>query len=202
MLQEFLFQWVPWAFNKVYDGTAFVKRVFYAALSEAMNGSAWLFLDNVPIPIPAHLFDLSQVHSIRWEATTNPLLFKAPGHEGTPARHLSLLSFVVTIPGERSIDLSNWINDVKWAGPHEPTSSDIFLLWCCQSGKPYFSKLSAASVTFLNEMGDEKTEDLKANIQHVCNGNHLRREAPPPDPDTGYTDSDRFVDAVFSSSGC
>ena len=201
MLQEFIFEWVPWAFNKAYDGSLFVKRVFYAALSEAMNGNTWLFLDNVPIPIPAHLFDSSQLNCVRWEATTEPLLFRKPGHD-VPSRHLSLLSFVVNIPGEEPIDLTTWINDIKWIGQEEPTSSDIFLLWCCQTGKPYFNKLPVASVTFLNESGDEKTEDLKANIQHLCNGFHLHREVPPSPVDTGYTDSDRFVDSVFSSSGC
>ena len=201
MLQEFLLTWVPWAYNKLYDGGVFAKRVISAALTEAMNGSTWLFQEGVPIPIPGHLFDASQIANLRWNASTNPLIFQAPNSNQAP-RHLSLLSFVVNIPGEEPLDLTNWINDVKWSGPEEPTSSDIFLLWCCQTGKPYFGKLSVATVTFLNEMGDEKTEDLKANIQHLCNGFHLHREVQTPPADTGHDDTQRFVDAVFSSSGC
>jgi hypothetical protein len=56
--------------------------------------------------------------------------------------------------GEKEIDLSNWINDVRYSGFEEPTAGEIFALWCCETGTSYFHGLDTMEVEYITQMGD------------------------------------------------
>lgn len=192
MLQELLYTYVPWLYNKAYEWLALGKRAALAAYTEVTVAKEWLFLKNVSIPISTLNFS-SEVPDdlIQWRCTAEPPRFQ----KGTGAlKHLEYLSFIVRI-GENIYDLTDWINDVKWSGHTEPTPCEIFLLWCCVTGQPHFVGLDEATVSFMDELGEETTEELKTTAHHTSNGiPHLHAEAD------GFN-SDRFMDTVLSSSG-
>jgi hypothetical protein len=167
MLRELMFTWGPWFYNKgmsIYD---LVLRIYKVVYNEITVSKEWLFLEGVPIPIASELFPVQDNSVLRWRATVHPARFSgAP--EGA-FKHLGYLMFTVNIPGQAPIDLTEWINDVRWRGTTEPTPADCFLLWCCERRLPLFQHLKDAKVTFVDEMGEEFVEELKAEIHHICN---------------------------------
>lgn len=83
-----------------------------------------------------------------------PARFIDPNAEpDAKAKHLSYLGFVIKID-EKEIDLSNWINDVMYTGPDEPSVGEIFALWCCETGESYFHCLDSIQVEYITELGD------------------------------------------------
>jgi hypothetical protein len=196
MIQDLLYTYIPWIYNRIYDLLHLGDRAVRALQTEFMIEKEWIFLKDIEIPIPSQLFPAQYPpEAIRWRCTAEPPRFsKGEGR----LSHLDYLSFVVTT-SEGQYDLTDWINDVKWAGPSEPTPCEIFLLWCCVRGEPHFKDLQTASVTFMNELGEETTKELKTQNHHTSNGiPHLH-----PDPsESDGPDPDRLMDAILSSSGC
>ena len=158
MLREFLFSWGPWAYNRINEYYQLLLRIYQAVYNEVMVSKEWLFLEGVPVPIASELFPVQDDSRLRWRATLHPARFSAKA-DG-PFRHLGYLMFTVSIPGQDPIDLTEWINDVRWRGTTEPTPADCFLLWCCEKRLPLFQHLKDARVTFVDEMGEETTEEL------------------------------------------
>jgi hypothetical protein len=200
MIQEFLYTYVPWLYNKLYEWLSIGKRAALAAYVEVTVPKEWIFLKNVQIPIPSHLFPAEIPEDlIQWRCTAEPPRFQKG--DGT-LKHLEYLSFVVSTPQD-TYDLTDWINDVKWSaseGVQEPSPCEIFLLWCCVTGNPGFINLDQATVTFMNELGEETTEELKTQTHHTSNGiPHLHHNDSAPEAD-GF-DSDGHMDTVFSSGG-
>ena len=200
MLQEFLYNYVPWLYNKAYEWLAIGKRAAIAAYTEVTVPKEWLFLKNVSIPISTFNFPSTIPDDlIQWRCTAEPPRFQKGAMH--PLKHLEYLSFLVRLEGQ-VFDLTDWINDVKWSAPEgiaEPTPCEIFLLWCCVTGQPHFTGLDQATVTFMDELGEEVTEQLKQPTHHTSNGiPHLQHTSVEAN---GY-DSDRIMDAVLSSSGC
>jgi hypothetical protein len=195
MIQEFLFAWAPWIYNKIYDLQAIIRRASWAAYSEIMIPKQWIFLKDVLLPFPRQMFpDVAELRGrLRWVASTVPPRFLIEDISGqVKESHLDYLSFVVKQSDTEQADLTEWINDVRYTGRQEPSPADIFALWCCVTGHPYFHWIDTATVTYLDEMGDEKTEELKGKAHTPSNGSHI----------TPDVDSHRSMDFIFSSSGC
>jgi hypothetical protein len=155
MSQEFFWTWIPWIFNKgiaLVQTTQAVCRVVY---NELLVKKEWVFLQGLPIPISSEVFG-SIEHGVKWRCSVNPATFVQPNAHLNPLakeRHLSYLGFVVKIPGQ-DLDLSDWVNEVKWIGSHEPTLNEIFTLWCCENGQSYFHCLDLIQVEYITDMGD------------------------------------------------
>lgn len=161
MIQEFFWTWIPWIFNKAtvaVDTTKTILRVLYNELTVKKE---FVFLKGVSIPISTEAFgpmtDLDTTH-VKWRCPANPSIFIEPGFAFEEERHLSYLGFVVKVSSTKEIDISDWVNELKWKGAFktngEPTVREIFLLWCCLTGESYFHCLDEIQVEYINDMGD------------------------------------------------
>jgi hypothetical protein len=68
-------------------------------------------------------------------------------------KHLSYIGFKIITP-EGEIEISDWINDVKWKGSKQPSVKQIFFLWCCEKGKSFFHCLNEIQIEIITEMGE------------------------------------------------
>jgi len=152
MFQELLWTWLPWIMNKTNDIICMTQRIYRVAYNEIMVKKEWIFIKNNVTPIPSEYFEPIIDDYIIWRCTINPTIFIEPGSLERK-KHLSYLAFTVFLP-EEVIDLSNWVNEVKWQGTYEPTIKEIFILWCCEKGKSYFHCLNEVEVEVVTEMGD------------------------------------------------
>jgi len=157
MFQEFFFTWVPWVFNKATDLLQTSKSVYRVVYNELLVKKEWFFLQGNSIPISSETFGAIE-SGIKWRCSVNPPSFVQAGTLAKE-RHLSYLGFVVKVPSSgtvagQDIDISEWVNEVKWQGTAEPSLKEIFILWCCQMGEPYFHCLDLIQVEFVTDMGD------------------------------------------------
>jgi hypothetical protein len=53
-----------------------------------------------------------------------------------------------------SVDLTEWINEVKWSGQVAPSPKQLFTIWCCETGSPYLHLMPIAEYTIITENGD------------------------------------------------
>lgn len=126
-------------------------RVIY---NEVMIKKEWIFIKTMPIPIFSEHFGNIDTNEIQWRCTLNPPRFLQPGfNHDENERHLSYLGFTVKVKGI-DIDLSDWINEVRWSGSQEPTLREIFLLWSCETGESYFHCLDEIQIELVTDMGD------------------------------------------------
>ena len=122
----------------------------------------WIFIKNVSIPLQSETFGNISDDLIHWRCTLRPATFTQPdATTGQKEKHLSYLGFTVKIQGV-DIDLSDWVNEVKWVGSREPTLNEIFLLWSCESGESYFHCLDDIQVELVTDMGDTIKRGLNA----------------------------------------
>jgi hypothetical protein len=86
-----------------------------------------------------------------------PIFYKEPNSTANISvkRHVSWLGYVIKIPSIGTIDLSDWVSEVEWSGDVEPTPLDLFMLWCCYSGNPYFLLLNNTLEVELIDMRGE-----------------------------------------------
>lgn len=157
MFREFAWIWLPWIYNRVNDIFSKSQSIYKVVYNQIMNKNEWIFIKNNVIPISSEYFEPIVNDYINWRCTVNPPRFiqqSALENENEKEKHLSYLGFTVTICSDKVIDLSNWINEVKWQGSYEPTVKEIFILWCCEKGKSYFHCLNQVEVEVVTEMGD------------------------------------------------
>jgi hypothetical protein len=121
----------------------------------------WVFIKNLPIPISSEHFGNIEDNAIQWRCSLQPVSFIQPGFSNKTEKHLSYLGFTVKIRGV-DIELSDWVNEVKWSGSREPTLKEIFLLWSCESGESYFHCLDEIQVEVITDMGDTIKKGLNA----------------------------------------
>lgn len=152
MFRELLWSWLPWIMNKTNDIISITQRIYRVAYNEIMVKKEWIFIKNNVTPVFSEYFEPIIDDYILWRCTIHPTIFVEPRTLQTK-KHLSYLAFTVFTP-EKSIDLSNWVNEVKWQGTYEPTIKEIFILWCCEKGKSYFHCLNEVVVEVITEMGD------------------------------------------------
>jgi len=160
MFREFLWTWVPWIFNKTTVILSKTHSLYRAIYNELMIKKEWIFIKNVEIPINSATFGTINNDTIEWRCTLCPATFTQPGTiVNQKEKHLSYLGFMVKIQATE-IDLSDWVNEVKWLGSREPTVKEIFLLWSCESGESYFHCLDDIVFEVVTDMGDT----LRINI--------------------------------------
>ena len=153
MFREFLWTWIPWMFNKtnlLFSKSHSLCRVIY---NEVMIKKEWIFIKNNPIPVFSEHFGSIDDDAIIWRCSLKPVTFIQTGFLNTPEKRLSYLGFTIKVQGA-DIDLSDWINEVRWSGSQEPTVKELFLLWSCDSGKSYFHCLDEIQVELVTDMGD------------------------------------------------
>jgi hypothetical protein len=152
------------------------------------------------IPISQDNFSIDQISisDIRWLATLEPpRLFHPNCTEKQKEKHISYLSFVVTLSHplvDSSIDLSDWINELKWSGIKEPSPLDIFLLWCCKNGSHLIYYPSSIKVTLITEEG----ETIEKGLNDFTNTTVYEDVSRSQDD---RQDSNGSMDLVLSSGG-
>jgi hypothetical protein len=159
MIQELVWEWVPWIYNRLVKALDKAKSLSTVIKRELFSDKKWVFMKGHTIPISQDHFSFDQISpsDIRWLATLEPpRLFHPNCAEKQKEKHISYLSFVVTLSPpllDSSIDISDWINDLKWSGIKEPSPLDIFSLWCCKNGSHLIYYPSSIKVTLITEDG-------------------------------------------------
>jgi hypothetical protein len=120
----------------------------------------WIFIKNYQFPVYSETFGNINNDTIQWRCTLCPATFTQPGTLNKE-KHLSYLGFTVKIRGT-DIDLSDWVNEVRWSGSREPSLKEIFLLWSCESGECYLHCLDEVQVELVTDMGDIIKKGLNA----------------------------------------
>jgi hypothetical protein len=154
MFQDLLWAWGPWIYNKISSGVVKVKKVAQVVYNEFNVKKEWIFFKNVAVPVNSENFWKIDDSSVKWKCEVFPARFIDPSADpNIKSKHLSYLGFVIKIEG-RDIDLSDWINDVRYTGNEEPSVGEIFALWCCETGESYFHCLDSIQVEYITELGD------------------------------------------------
>jgi hypothetical protein len=192
MFRELLWQWVPWIINKAHYLIDTTKRAAHAAYVEVTVPKEWAFLHGIYVPISLQAFQDIPESAIRWRAQTNPPKFVESSTTLTTLKHISYLGLSIIIPGLNPIDLTDWVNEVKWVGHVEPNLAEIFMLWCCETGSPYFHRIPEAVAEIITEEGDVIQKGLNESPRSK-NSDGVKFERQ---------NSNRILDAVLSSSGC
>jgi hypothetical protein len=167
MFKEFFWTWIPWIFNKAsyaVDTGRTILRVIYNELTQKKE---FVFLHNNHIPVSSQLFGpIEDVH-VKWRCSLNPSIFIEPGFQFEEERHLSYLGFVIKVPsttGTKEIDISDWVNELKWKGAittnNEPTLKEIVVLWSFSSGESYLHCLNEIYVEYINSSGESYRKGL------------------------------------------
>jgi hypothetical protein len=155
MLREFLWTWAPWLLNKTNEFLSKSESILRNVYNEATIKKEWVFIKNITIPVSSEKFEPIMDDYVIWRCSVNPARFIQPAAL-EKEKHLPYLGFTVRAP-DGVIDLSNWINDVRWQGSFEPSVREIFVLWCCEKGKSYFHCLDEIQVELITDMGDTLT---------------------------------------------
>jgi len=200
MLNEFLWTWIPWLYNSGMSILDTIDLIYISLYKEFTVKKEWALLKANKIPLSSQQFTLSHIsdNNIRWRATVTPPVFIDPRSRYTDPKHISYLGFSVSVPGLDPIDISDWINEIKWIGVKEPTPLDIFTLWCCKTSNPLFHILDYAVVELITETGDTIKKGLNDFVS-----NTLQENGRDTDTSSVNTeDPNRALDAILSSSGC
>ena len=152
MLQRFLITWIPWIFNRIEPLYFRAQTLYKVIYNELMVRKELIFLKDFPMPIATETFGIIESKNIEWVCNLNPVTFVQPDSL-TQMKHLSYIGFKIITP-EEEIEISDWINDVKWKGTKEPSVKQIFFLWCCEKGKSFFHCLDEIQVEIITEMGE------------------------------------------------
>jgi len=156
MVNSFLLEWVPWIFNKTSDALEFTTRVAVAAYREAVQEKEWLILHAVQIPVSSMVFPSVPSDQIKWRVQLNPTRF-TDFSDTNEFKHISYLGMTVHLSGQ-TVDLTEWLNEVKWSGNTAPSPKELFTIWCCETGSQYFHLMPIAQVEIITEDGDAVNE--------------------------------------------
>jgi len=191
MFRDFIWRWLPWIYNRASTVITTTKRAVIAAYKEATISNEWIFLYGATIPIQSHVFAEIPISEVRWKAQINPPRFTHPAQASPHTmKHISYLGVILHVPGHEQIDITEWVNEVKWSGTLQPSLSELFMLWCCESGKPLFQHISHTTADIITGAGDVVTRGLNDSI-HILDRNVGKSQ--------GF-DPDRIMDIVLSSS--
>jgi hypothetical protein len=196
-MQEIAWAWLPWLYNRV-NYLVNISNKFVRSINNTLYyENQWIFLVNKSTPIPKQLFNVSDINpiKIKWNASTNPPRFTATTFLTTPPewKHISYLSFTVTLSDKSFHDLTDWINDVRWTGTVQPTPLEIFTLWCCETGSPHCFDLDSATVELVTDDGNV----VKRGLNEFARTN-IYEDGFSED---NRQDPNRIMDTVLSSSG-
>lgn len=193
MFDEIAYTWGPWAYNKLTGGVSKVMQ-FATRIYRQFNTKAWIFLNTQDVPISTEAFMDSAVPTkyIRWRATLDPPVFTDPNVESNTLKNLSYLSLELILGDIHPIDITEWVNDVKWSGSVEPTLKDIVTLWSCEKGICLFHYYSTMQVSIITDTGLAIEKGLNETSRTDIHERDSAEDRP---------DSNRIMDVVFSSSG-
>jgi len=192
-----LLHWVPWIYNRILYGSDKGYRVITNIYRTAMTPVEYYFVQHSRVPISSSSFSLDSIPEkhYKWTATLGPARFI---HQKEPTasiflKNCSWLGLSITLAETGTLDLSDWISDIKYSGPQEPTPLEMFTLWCIDTGKPYFLYVNETTqVDLIDELGEIVVRRLIA-------------EPPSLEQNAGQVTgsyTDRSLDTLFSSSGC
>lgn len=159
MFKEFFWTWVPWIFNRTHLFVLKLQRVFQVVNNELQSEKELVFLKGFDYPIHTKSFGLIVQQTIQWKCSLNPPLFVSPLSTSLLEKHVSYLGFTIRVLG-KEIELTDWVNDVKYVGDREPTLKEIFILWSYSSGESYFHCLNDIQVEYINSIGDTVKKGL------------------------------------------
>jgi hypothetical protein len=200
-MDDLLFAWVPWIYNNAIQITEKTSQislsVFTAVYNELFEHKEFVFYLNTVYPVPKQLFDLSMIDAskIRWSVSQNPTKFKNPAYTLDSWKHLSYLSFIITV-NTKVFDLTDWINEVRWSGFIQPTPLEIFIAWCCETRSPYCFDMADAEVEFVTDDGNVVKRGLNEFTR-----TSVYEDGSTTDSELDRQDTNRIVDIVLSSSG-
>ena len=197
MLRELVWNWGPWIFNKYVEILQLGSKVYKSVQKGLYETEHWIFINESHIPIPEELFDTNhiEIDNIKWRATVEPPIFTDPRADpANKLKHISYLGFSITIPGNKSIDLSDWINEIKWLGFAEPSPQDIFSLWCCKNREPLLFYRKNLMIEIITEKGDV----IKKGLNEFTHTNTYENDG---DSKINGPDPNWHMDVVLSSSG-
>lgn len=199
MMEGFAWAWLPWLYNRgIYISDLIVNKL--KTIQNALKyQNEWIFLVHKSTPISKQFFNISDINplKIKWNASTNPPRFNGTAFPTSTApvqwKHLSYLSFTVSLLDRSFHDLTDWINEVRWTGLIQPTPLEIFTLWCCETGSPLCFDLDGATVELVTDDGTVEKRGL----------NEFARTSVYEDgfSEDNRQDPIRIMDALLSSSG-
>jgi hypothetical protein len=193
-MYSLLLNWVPWIYNRILYGSDKGYRTLTTIYRTATMPVEYYFVLNSTVPLSSQTFLLDSIPegNYKWTATLGPARF-INENEPTALKNISWLGLSITLPEIGTLDLSDWISEVKYSGVQEPTPLQLFTLWCIDTGKPYFLHVNETTkVDLLDEMGDIVVRRLIAEPPSLQqNANQVIGS---------YTD--RPLDTLFSPSGC
>jgi len=152
-MNRFLLEWVPWIFNKTSIALDIAVRALTAAYTEVSVEKEWLLLHSIQIPLSSMTFPTVPSEQIQWRVKTNPTRF-LDSSNNSEYIHISHLGMTVKLSSSITVDLTDWINEVKWSGSVAPTPKELFTIWCCETGSPYLHLMPTAEYTVITESGD------------------------------------------------
>jgi hypothetical protein len=198
MFTDLLWNWVPWLYNKYTDVLLIGNKVYKSVYKVLYEEENVLFIRGSLLPISQELFDTSTIdkHIIKWKATVDPPRFidSTEEHKTVKLKHISYLSFTVNIPGGNNLDLSDWINEIKWSGIIQPSPQEIFTLWCCKNRSPLLFYRKDLTIEIISDTGDV----IKRGLNDSTHSNIYKDD---DDSKTHRPDPDWYMDIVLSSSG-
>jgi hypothetical protein len=196
-MEDIAWAWIPWLYNRGIYITDVVVNKLNAIYNILKFQNEWLFLMHNSAPVSKQLYNTSAINplKIKWYTSTNPPRFTSSSVLRTQLqwKHISYLSFTVTLSDKSSHDLTDWINDVRWAGLLQPTPLEIFTLWCCETGLPYYFDLDNATVELVTDDGNVVKRGLNEFTQTNIYG-----DGPS---EVNRQDPNRIMDTLLSSSG-
>jgi len=197
MLDELLYTWGPWIFNGLSLCLTRAKRLATVVYREVQNKNTWIFLKEQTIPISTQSFLDSGIpdESIRWRCSIASDKSTFTSSTLSDYKHLSYLAITVSIDGNETFDISEWMNDVQWNGPEEPTLKDILTLWSCQKGICLFHRYTSIRITAVTSAGDCVEKGLNESIPTTI------YERDNRDSGADRPNTNGIMDIVLSSSG-
>lgn len=196
MIQQLAWAWIPWLYNKSNYIMDIAHKICKSIYNEFHYNKEWIFLVHKSAPISKQLFDISHINpvKIKWSASTNPPRFRDTVFTMESWKHISYLSFTVTLTDESFHDLTDWINEVRWCGYSQPNPLEIFTLWCCETGYPHCFDLDNATVELITDDGNIVKRGLNEFTRTTVYGDGSSED--------NRQDSNRIVDTLLSSSRC
>ena len=197
MLDRLLWNWGPWLYNQYVMRVEYYYTIYCTIYAALYSKKEWIFLKNNITPIPTQLFDITSISEdkIKWITTINPPSFVDPIYKhAAEHNHVSYLGFIVHTPGNTSIDITDWINDIKWTSHSQPSPSEIFTLWCCEHG----SYLCYDTENIVIEVITDDGETIKKGLNEFTNTKIQENVKDRTD----RQDLNRPVDVILSSGGC
>jgi hypothetical protein len=197
MLTHIFWNWGPWVFNKYVNILHLGSNVYNSVQKGLYERDIWIFIYQSHIPIPEELFDTHhiEIDNIKWKATIEPPTFIDPRADiSHKLKHIPYLGFSINIPGNEIIELSDWINEIKWSGTVEPSPQDIFSLWCCKNREPFLFYNNNPTIEIITETGNMIKKGLNEFTHSNIYENDDATKINGPNPN-------RHMDIVLSSSG-